>query len=610
MCGISGFVAKRGSSCRLETLRRMNRAVAHRGPDHEGEELWNHVALGHQRLAILDPRPCGHQPMVSSDGNCVIVFNGEIYNHPELRHDLKKIGHEFRSETDTETILASYSTWGPGCVNRFNGMWAFAILDKVKRLIFCSRDRFGIKPFYYTETSDCFAFGSEIRQLLPLLPSVGAAGEVVTDFLLTSVCDHSQATFFRNVFRMPAGHNLLYHLDNYQYVTKAYYAIPRPACNNDRSSAEDVVEQLGGLLEDSVRLRLRSDVPVGACLSGGLDSSAISILASDRYTKKTGRPFSALTAVSEDPTNDESRFAKAVVQSGKMHWIRIQPGYQDFLKAIPEVVRAQEEPFGGASIIMQYFVMQAAREQGIPVLLDGQGGDETLLGYPKYYGPQLAMVWRKEGPAAFFRSLKMAVRNHTGVSPRSALQHLVGCLSAKWRHRFYSWRHFYLRKNFRPPFHLVEYSSSSQDPFRLQEIEIFKTNLPVLLRYEDKNSMAHAIETRLPFLDHRFVEAALAAPVNFKIRDGWSKWLLRKSMEKQLPAQVVWRKDKIGFEAPENLWFAAYESKMLAAVLSSPLLQTLTKGALLRSAWRRLDGRSRWRLFSVALWEKEFAVSC
>ena len=178
---------------------------------------------------------------------------------------------------------------------------------------------------------------------------------------------------------MPAGHNLLYHLDNYQYVTKAYYAIPRPACNNDRSSAEDVVEQLGGLLEDSVRLRLRSDVPVGACLSGGLDSSAISILASDRYTKKTGRPFSALTAVSEDPTNDESRFAKAVVQSGKMHWIRIQPGYQDFLKAIPEVVRAQEEPFGGASIIMQYFVMQAAREQGIPVLLDGQGGDGSLF---------------------------------------------------------------------------------------------------------------------------------------------------------------------------------------------------------------------------------------
>lgn len=608
MCGISGLVEKNAGSCHAETLRRMNRAVAHRGPDHDGEEFWKNVALGHRRLAILDPRPCGHQPMASEDRSCVIVFNGEIYNHRELRQELED-GYAFRTQTDTETIIASYLRWGVECVSRFNGMWAFSILDKKKNRVFCSRDRFGIKPFYYVDTPDRFAFGSEIRQLLPLLSSIRSVGESVTDFLLTSVCDHTQKTFFEKVLRLQPGHNLIYDLRHQKASFQPYYTIPRPGFSYDRSTPEDVAQHLGSLLESSVHFRLRSDVPVGTCLSGGLDSSSIAILASRRYRQETGQAFGALTAVSEDPSNDESRFARAVSEAGGMRWIPTKPDYEKFLQALPLVVRTQEEPFGGASMIMQYFVMKAAREQGIPVLLDGQGGDETLLGYPKYFGQQLAVAWKKEGPLGFFFGLRSAIRNHSNITPLSALKHLVGSLSAPWRHRFYTWRHGYLRKPQALPSHLRKYSQASGDTFRLQEVEIFQTNLPALLRYEDRNSMAHAIETRLPFLDHRFVEAALALPDNLKIRDGWSKWVLRKTMEKQLPPQVVWRKDKIGFEAPENLWFKKHAPKMRATVLGSPLLQGLAQSDRLREAWHWLDGRSRWRLYSVALWENEFAVS-
>lgn len=608
MCGIAGLVNRANSPCRRDVVRQMTAAVAHRGPDGEGQYFWRNVALGHRRLAIIDLSEFGHQPMTVADESLVIVFNGEIYNYRELREELEQSGIFFRSHSDTEVILAGYSVWGPGCVTRFNGMWAFAILDKKKNSLFCSRDRFGVKPFHYTEGPDYFAFGSEIRQLLPLCPHHRASKALITDFLLTSICDHTDETFFEGMRKLPPGHNLVYDLESHSFAISPYYDI---SIRRDLVTAgpDEAVKAFGSVLESAVDLRLRSDVPVGTCLSGGLDSSSVASLASTQYHSVSGRPFCAITAVSEQSSNDESVFASMVAAAGGMKWCTVKPTYDDFVDALPAVVKAQEEPFGGPSIIMQYFVMKTAREQGIPVLLDGQGGDETLLGYTKYYASYLLTMWREQGAAAFLRARAMAGRNNAGMSLLNSAKYLLACLSAPMRHGFYAWRQRYLESIPSVPKHLVEFSRASWDCFALQVLEITKTNLPVLLRYEDRNSMAHSIEARLPFLDYRAVETALSLPGNVKIRDGWSKWVLREFMNGRMPEAVTWRRDKLGFEAPEKIWLDRHLEIMRSKVLASPLLASLSDHRRLRRVWNSLDRRSRWRLYSVALWEEEFGIA-
>lgn len=608
MCGIAGFIERKNGRCEPAVLRRMNDAVAHRGPDGAGEYFWRNVGLGHRRLAILDLSECGRQPMASPDDSLVIVFNGEIYNYLELRVELEKEGYKFRSRTDTEVILAAYSAWGPACVSHFNGMWAFAILDKKRNHIFCSRDRFGVKPFYYINTVEVFAFGSEIRQLLPFLRSIKASKEIVSDFLLTSICDHTDGTFFQGIQKLPAAHNLTYDLESGGLEISRYYQLQKrqelAGLEGDAAS-----EVFGSMLQSAVDLRLRSDVPVGTCLSGGLDSSAVSTLAAPCYRQQSGRPFHAITAISEQASNDESHYASMVAEAGDMRWHTVKPTYADFVDSLTAVVRAQEEPFGGPSITMQYFVMKAARENGIPVLLDGQGGDETLLGYTKYYASYLATTLKDKGLSSFLRARSLAGRNNADMSLVNSAKYLVAGLVAPLRYGFYRFRHRYLREAPACPGYLKEFSRSSWDVFALQVLEITRTNLPVLLRYEDKNSMAHSIEARLPFLDYRAVETALSLPGDVKIRDGWSKWVLRKFMEGRLPDQVVWRKNKFGFEAPEQIWLKRHEKTMREKVIASALLSEISKPGVLQRNWSSLDDRSRWRLYSVALWEQEFAVA-
>jgi len=608
MCGISGVVQGQNGRCEPAVLRRMNDAVAHRGPDGSGEYFWRNLGLGHRRLAILDLSECGRQPMTSTDDSLVIVFNGEIYNYLELRAELERSGYAFRSRTDTEVILASYAIWGPACVSRFNGMWALALLDKQRNRIFCSRDRFGVKPFYYVNTAKVFAFGSEIRQLLPFLPSIKASKEIVADFLLTSICDHTDGTFFQGIQKLPAAHNLTYNLESGRLEISRYYQLQR---RQELASLEGEAasEAFGSMLQSAVDLRLRSDVPVGTCLSGGLDSSAVSTLAAPRYQKDSGRPFRAITAISEQASNDESDYASMVAYAGEMRWLTVKPTYNDFVDSLPAVVRAQEEPFGGPSITMQYFVMKTARENGIPVLLDGQGGDETLLGYTKYYASYLATTLKEKGLISFLRARSLAGRNNADMSLVNSAKYLLAGLVAPLRYGFYRFRHRYLREALSCPDHLKEFSRSSWDVFALQVLEITRTNLPVLLRYEDKNSMAHSIEARLPFLDYRAVETALSLPGDVKIRDGWSKWVLRKFMEGRMPAEVVWRKNKFGFEAPERIWLKRHEKTMRGKVLASALIAEISERVRLQQMWDSLDYRSRWRLYSIALWEEEFSVA-
>jgi asparagine synthase (glutamine-hydrolysing) len=487
-------------------------------------------------------------------------------------------------------------------------MWAFAILDRRKNLVFCSRDRFGVKPFYFSEVAGGFAFGSEIRQLLPLLHPVAAATRMLAGFLISRVAERDDSTFFSKVRKLPGGHNLVLELGTGRYTINRFYRLEQ-RLELASVSSDDAVREFRALLEDAVRLRLRSDVRVGTCLSGGLDSSSIATLAARQYSSAADVAFSAITAISEDPITDESQFAKGIVDASHLDWIRLRPSYEDFRESLDEAVEAQEEPFAAASVIMQFFVMRAARRAGIPVLLDGQGGDEALLGYERYYADyclQLAKAGRFGACAGFLGGLLANGRKGT-------------MRSLMWNLAYF---HADYLRSLSGASHRVfkaDLESASRDDmasrrrysdlFSLQRLEIESTNLPVLLRYEDKNSMWHSIETRLPFLDYRLVEFALSIDAAIKLKYGWSKFVLRKAMEQEMPAQIVWRNNKFGFEAPESRWMGAHASAAKAAIQSSDLLSAVCEKETLSDAGiQRLKPGLRWRLLSVALWERAFGI--
>jgi len=608
MCGIAGIIDRSGRAIDDVRLRVMTDAVAHRGPDGSGIYIDGNVGLGHRRLAIIDLTEGGHQPMKFRGESLVLTFNGEIYNYLELRSELEQAGYVFRSRTDSEVILAAYDRWGETCVTRFNGMWAFAIHDRANRAVFCARDRFGVKPFYYVDTGRLFAFGSEIRQLLPLLEHVGADRENVLDFILTGASDHGDGTFYANVSRLAAGHTLTFDLGTGLATRKPFYEL-RAREDVGRLARDEAVDRFRQCLTDAVRLRLRSDVPVGTCLSGGLDSSSIAAIAAPLYAQGAGRPFAAITAVSEEEGTDESRYAQQVVRHARLRWLTVRPTYEVFVDCLPGLVRAQEEPFGSTSLAMQYCVMRTARENLTPVLLDGQGGDETLLGYEKYYPAAIVSTFRREGFASALRAVADARRSNAKLNVLTTAKYFLGSTLARARWGVYCRRHNYLRSRPMMPQWLSEFSRAIHDGFALQKLEISRTNLPVLLRYEDKNSMAHAVETRLPFLDYRLVEMALSLPTDYKIYQGWSKWVLRAAMEDRMPGEVIWRKNKFGFESPERIWLGRHRKEMWAAIQSSALLADLCRPEKLRARFATLDLRSQWRLYSVALWEREFRLA-
>lgn len=608
MCGIAVYIAKEGAGAPPGRIEGMTAVVRHRGPDGSGHVYGDGFAIGHRRLAIIDLSEDAAQPMSYMNGRYAITYNGEIYNYIELRNDLQKIGHRFRSQSDTEVILAAYSQWGENCVERLNGMWSFVIYDRERQRLFGSRDRFGVKPFYYIDRPEFFAIGSEIRQLLLLLPGVKADRVVLLDFLLTGFAEHTERSFFDQVRKLSPAHNLVYDLKQHRFTTYQYYKIRlRPEITQLR--AQEAVAAYGAILRDSVKLRLRSDVKVGTCLSGGLDSSSVATLAAAAYSNTSNEPFSAITAVSEQKSNDESRYAALVVKRSRLNWIQIKPGYRDFSQNLQAVANAQEEPFTSPSIFMQYFVMQAARAHGVTVLLDGQGGDETLLGYERYYAAYYVALLRRHGLIAMLRGIRHARANNAKMELWTSLKYLIGGLSAPARYWFYRMRHRYLDPPQRAPWYLRAFAKACLDEFALQELEISTTNLPMLLRYEDKNSMAHSIETRLPFLDYRVLETALSLPAEYKIRDGWSKWVLRCIMNGAMPDEIVWRKNKIGFEAPDDIWLGRHLPDMVRAVGQSELLRSMANMERLLHEYRRLDRRSQWRIYSVALWAKIFGVA-
>ena len=571
------------------------------------------VGLGHRRLSVIDLSDAGLQPMWHSALPVCIVYNGEVYNYLELRAELAHLGHRFNTRTDTEVILAAYLEWGRACVERFNGMWSLAILDERNASLFCSRDRFGVKPFYWIDTPTLFAFGSEIRQLLPLCSRRAAHAERVRDYLVSGLSDHTDDSFHAGVHQLAPGYSLNYDLVSHRHRVERHYtlsaALPQGAdAAATATNAAEVASRLRALLDDAVRVRMRSDVRLGTCLSGGLDSSAIAMIAS-RLHGDTGDPFRAITAVSELRENSEETYAARVVAAYHLKWVKVLPKTDDFIGAMATLMQTQEEPFGGPSVAMQYFVMQAARAEGVTVLLDGQGADESLFGYDRHVVPLLRERLRAAGFAGLHQAAKALVAHNDNVSWCK----LGGMLAGSYFPALIAMA-MVPRLNgarFKPALPLAwqSYLQRLDDAAQVQISDIQATSLPMLLRFEDRNSMRHAIEARLPFLDYRLIEWALATRVDFKIRAGWTKWPLRKAVDADLPAEVVWRKRKLGFEAPDRLWLEACRPAMKAAVAGSRLLTEFFDLRKLTASYDRLDRGVAWRSYCLAAWEQQSGIT-
>lgn len=536
------------------------------------------LLLGHRRLSIIDLSISGHGPMGNEDGSVWITYNGEIYNYQEIRSELEKLGHRFKSHTDTEVVLHAYEAWGVRCLDRFNGMWAFGLLDLKGRRLFCSRDRAGVKPFYYLFDRRRFCFASEIKSFFGLGDfQVVANEQMVADYLLSGLLDHTRETFFKGVHQLRPGEYLL--LEEGRLTVQPYWDIEAKEIHLDRS--RDYEERFQELLRDSIRLRLRSDVPVGTCLSGGLDSSAIVCLANQlMFNGKTidrslvGERQKTFSSCTESPLYDERRFIEQVIEQTGAEKNYVFPQGETLFHDVSKLIWQQEEPFGSTSIYAQWTVMRLAREKRVTVLLDGQGGDELLAGYlPSFYF--LIRETFKRGHLFDLVREIQGIRHYQEHLPdHLLLRTLVATVPSRFKPLFKKlmgngtqWAEEGFRREYFRSFPSPQKFNHDLNDYLYQAFRV--TVLPSLLHYEDRNSMAFSLETRLPFLDYRLIEFTFSLPVEQKIREGVTKVILRNAMRGVLPEPIRTRKDKMGFVTPEDLWFRTVLRDPIEDILNS-----------------------------------------
>jgi asparagine synthase (glutamine-hydrolysing) len=542
-------------------LKQMTDSLAHRGPD--GEGYWispdEKVALGHRRLSIIDLSEAGHQPMIYLN-RYIIIHNGEIYNFIELREELKKKGYHFSSQTDTEVIAASYDCWEEDCINHFDGMFAFAIWDEEDEVLFAARDRFGEKPFFYYSGNSTFLFASEMKALwaagIEKKPNLKMLFNFIT-IGYTGNPEKPDETFYEGIQKLPPASTLTYYPGLHELSIEKYWEIDIDNVNN-KIKDEEAIEQFNQLFQTSVNRRLRSDVPVGTSLSGGLDSS--SIAATCHGLQVAAQSHKSFTAVFPGFGKDESVFAKKVADKFSLENFTIDISASDLINDIEKLYYQQEEPFGSSSIIAQYKVYELAKQQGVKVLLDGQGADETLAGYHKYYKWYWQELFRK---MKLLRSGELKAAKENGIQEKFGIKNAIAAwfpdfasVVLERQYLLYALKQEDLTKEF-VKLQSKEAYYTTPDYYNLNAVLHFNTcthGLEELLRYADRNAMAHGREVRLPFLSHELVEFLFTLPSKYKIRNGWTKWLLRKTMEKSLPAEIIWRRDKIGFEPPQLQW--------------------------------------------------------
>src|SRR5688572_12647869 len=563
MCGIAVMFGLNGRPADPEVVGRMTAALHHRGPDDHGQYLSGSVGLGFRRLSILDLSPAGHQPMLSADGRHALIFNGEIYNYIELRDELQARGRRFRSTGDSEVLLQAYDQWRLDCVDRFNGMWAFAIHDAERQSVVVSRDRFGVKPLFRYRAGDVVLFASEIKAILASgLYRSSTNWEVASRFLLRGDLDVDHQTFYEGIERVDAG--------TITELTPAGVETRRRFWSLDAIEAEDVADpaaEFRELFRDAVKIRMRSDVPVGVFLSGGLDStSIICMMAAERErTGDVSSPLQAFSYMSKE--HDESAFIHDTVARTRADFEEVPIDPRSLWDNLSQLLWYHDEPVHSPTALVGYELMRRARAKGTIVILNGQGSDETLAGYWNFvqaYWTELVMRGHV-GSAA--REMVHYCRSHgRAILPAArellasaARQALTSVAPTDWRgprpvtsDADTAWM---------SPELIQQLGPRGEPRVRnlrtaLQRSVTFRP-LPIFLRVEDRNSMAHSVEARLPFMDYRLVKLSLCLPSEWKVRSPWNKYILRESMRGVIPESVRTRLDKMGFPTSARDWTAS-----------------------------------------------------
>jgi asparagine synthase (glutamine-hydrolysing) len=670
MCGIAGFLAR--NSLPTASIVAMTDLIRHRGPDDEGFLLLPdlggefqvcggndtpeaicraempfrpscdinslgdqpvRLALGHRRLSIVDLSAAGHQPMCTPDRRFWIVYNGEVYNHIELKLELIELGYQFRSHSDTEVILAAYQEWGTDCLSRFNGMFAFLLYDSQEMKLFAARDRFGVKPLYYwISPAGDIAFASEIKQFTVLpgwRPIVN--GQRAYDYLVWSLTDHTDETMFSGVFQLRQGQCCSLNLSVWQKTMqngrlplRQWYDLP---VGTYTGGFKEAAAELQHLLIDSVRLRARADVPIGSCLSGGLDSSSIVCILNRLLEEQNSFDLQkTFSACSDIKRFDEREWIDRVVAHTGVDSHHVYPAFEQLFAESPAITWHQDEPFGSTSIYAQWNVFRLAADNGVKVMLDGQGADEALAGYHSFFPPFLTTKFLHGRFFTMLSEMRDINRLH-GYSPFELCRFVVGMLlpdtvqfplkrlmGLDTQGSGHGWLDCELlgakQEN---PLHILKGDTCELRQF--SRVQLLNSNLPMLLHWEDRDSMAHSVESRLPFLDYRLVEFALSLPDDYKLSGGITKRVLREGMNGVLPEAVRNRMDKLGFVTPEEVWLRNNREEF-----RRKLQKTIdVSGGIIRPAVLNvfddvLAGRQPfsftiWRLLNFGEWMSCFSVN-
>ena len=627
MCGILGMMNLSASATEMEqrVIRALD-SLAHRGPDGNGVhvEPSSGVVLGHRRLAIIDPER-GKQPMSTADGEITVVFNGAIYNYLELRRELIAKGHSLHSYSDTEVLLYAYREWGEACVERFQGMFAFAIWDRAHNRLFCARDRIGIKPFNYYFDGKTLIFASEVKAILATgLVKAQANAQGLQDYLTFQFCLEGK-TLFKGIQTLEPGHCFVAQLDQggIGLHPRKYWDVSYDI--DDSHDEAWFVDHLAALIEDAVRMHLRSDVPLGAHLSGGLDSSTVVCLAANLLKGEQIKTFTG--AFPEGPQFDETGYAKAVADFAGTDYKEIYIQGSELPEVLPRLMYYMDEPLAGPGVIPQYYVSKLAA-QHVKVVLGGQGGDELFIGYARY----LVAYLEKCLSGAIFETAHQnpyVVTLESIVPNLPILQTYKPMLQGLWKDGLFDSpdkRYFKLIDRSEGMSHLFTpgvfdagYSpfESFQKIFNRDELHSMvnrmtyfdlKGSLPALLHVEDRTSMAASIESRVPLLDHRIVEFMARIPPNIKFAGGRMKHLFKESVRHTVPAPIFERKDKMGFPTPLTQWTKGVAKDFVRDTLLSERVRQ--RGLYnFKAIEKALDserefGRVVWGLLCLELWHQ------
>ncbi len=660
MCGIFGVLNFEEVNVKYDSLQAAVNIIRHRGPDDEGYALFNtykktyeekygdtsalkkgthinsqssgifNLALGFRRLSILDLSVNGHQPFFDNENNICIIFNGEIYNYIEIREELISKGYKFHTGTDTEVIMNSYIEWGEDCLAKFNGMWGMALYDIRKNVLFVTRDRFGVKPVYYYKDEKRFVFASELKAILEYFRTDSSFRketneEILYDYLIQSFADHTENTFIKNIKHLPPSHYIK--IQNSEFTLHKYFSIEinKEMGKYNEKKFNQLSIEFSELIHDSVKLRLRSDVAIGTCLSGGLDSSTIvsiinKFLTGDKNVNRQqiGDRQKTFSAVYDDASIDERTHIEEILKNTNCDSHFVFPDKKDlnrndFVSDVDDFIYQLDEPIMSTSPFAMYNVMRLARQNNVTVLLDGQGGDETLGGYEIYFGFQYANLMNEGSYVQLASELMKNFRKGIEISARG-FKYVRNLKNKNLKNPVSG----YYNRSFLENTTGVKITGSRSKANlneRLYE-DLIHNIIPLLLRYEDRNAMKFSIESRTPFLDYRLVKLLFETEGIYKIHNGWSKWILRNSMKNTVPEKILWRRDKKGFPTPERKWMKILKPDFIKIVNESKNeLSSYFNIDLIMKDYDSIvsnpDIKSHflWKIYNFAKWKKMYGVS-